>query len=214
MPPATPPRPGAGATTGDDTPDSPPVRVVDRRWWAVDAEASSDGAPASLRPAYVDELERRLGEADARLAEVNRQHARAVQEFDETRERLRRSVAQQVDRATHEVLASFLDVVDNLTRAIEAATSLETGDSRAAVVDGIRLVRTQFLAALERHGVAPIEAEGHPFDPRVHEALSTVAVDDPALDNVVVSVLAPGYRVHDDVLRPARVTVGQRSDVR
>ena len=73
-------------------------------------------------------------------------------------------------------------------------------------------MRDQCLATLNRFGVTRVDALGQPFDPNVHDALSTASVQDAAQHDVVVDVVKPGYMVGEDVLRPASVIVGKLDD--
>ena len=130
----------------------------------------------------------------------------AAAEFDEARARLRKEVARDVERGRRTLVVELLDVVDNLDRAIEAVR--ETGAAEA-FGQGVELVHQQFLAKLEGFGVVRIVALDRPFDPALHEAVTTVPVDDPALDHVVVGVIRHGYAIGDEVLRPALVAVGR-----
>ncbi len=206
----------------NDVVDEPTVRVIDKRWWARESNATdSEGSDGeSGRPAYVEELkqrladlERKLSDKDALLADYAGKYKDAARDFEQTRDRLRRELAKDVERETRRVLSSFLEVVDNLDRAIDAATredeAPDGGRGRDAMLEGVRLVREQFLATLERYDVKPLDADGQPFDPNLHDALSTVPVTDAAQDNVVVTVVKPGYVVNGDVLRPASVIVGK-----
>jgi molecular chaperone GrpE len=104
------------------------------------------------------------------------------------------------------MLVSFLEVLDNLDRALEAA-----GDrANDPLVQGVSLVRQQFLATLESLGVQRVDPLGQPFDPSKHEAVTTVAADGTP-DNQVCGVIRPGYLMGDDVLRPAMVAVTRTS---
>ena len=117
-----------------------PVKVVDRRWWA-----SNPKPPPSLvrvaKPTYVEELEQQLAEKDRLLQEYMAKYRQASSEFEEARLRLRREISKDVERARRDVIAEFLEVLDNLDRAVDAAgaTSVE------AVIQGVDLVRRQFL---------------------------------------------------------------------
>jgi molecular chaperone GrpE len=94
-------------------------------------------------------------------------------------------------------------VLDDLERALEAA---EEHDD-AKVVGGVRLVQQALRQALEREGLAEIEADGK-FDPHVHEALLAQPAED-AEQGDVLQVLQKGYTLGDRVLRPARVIVAE-----
>lgn len=182
------------------------LRVVDRRWWA--RADGGGGEPRSSKPSYVEDLERRLAEKEALLEDHAARRRQAATEFEQTRGRLRRESAKEVEREKRIVLASFLEVVDNLDRAV-AVPDDQPGRQEGSVIEGVVLVREQFLAVLERHGVTRLDAAGRPFDPNLHEAVAAEPVSDPAQDDAVIEVVKPGYLIDGDVLRPASVTVGK-----
>ena len=185
-----------------------PVKVIDRRRWAQEKEAGASAAtpPASLKPTYVEELERQLAEKDRQLQDTLTKYRQASHEFDEARARMRKEIARDAERSRRDVLAGLLDIVDNLERAIDAARRAGTAE---VLLQGVELVRQQFLSKLEGLGVKLIEADGRPFDPLVHEAVTTVPAADASQDGLVVGVVRPGYRIGDDVLRPALVAVAK-----
>lgn len=181
------------------------IHVVDRRWWARgDAGADGEGAAPVEKPSYVQELEARLAARDEELRATITRYREANAEFEQARVRMRRDVAKDVERGTRAILADLLDVVDNLDRAIDAA---RTGAPGTALLQGVEMVRSQFLAKLDGHGVRAIDALGRPFDPGLHEAATTVPVTDPEQDGVVVGVIRQGYTIGGEVLRPAVVAV-------
>jgi molecular chaperone GrpE len=188
----------------DDEPHSG-IQVVDRRWWArgETAAGSSAGEPFE-KPSYVQELEARVAAKDEELRATLTRYREANAEFEQSRARMRRDVAKEVERGTMAVLADLLDVVDNLDRAIDAARA---AGADSTLLQGVEMVRLQFLAKLDGHGVRPLDAAGRPFDPSLHEAATTVPVTDPAQDGVVVGVIRQGYVIRDEVLRPAVVAV-------
>ena len=195
----------------DSSGTSPPIRVVAKRWWARGSDEAEGEERRSDKPTSVEDVERQLAEKDARLKEYADRFKQAANDFDQTRDRLRREMAKDVEREKRSILAVFLDVVDNLDRAIaagrdEAATENTTTD---ALLQGVALVRDQCLAMLGRYEVTQIDAASQVFNPTVHEALSTVPVADPKQENVVVAVIKPGYLMGKDVLRPASVIVGK-----
>lgn len=188
--------------------EEPAIRVVDRRWWAQpDGQATAAEAP-SLKPSYVEQLERQLAEKDELLQATIAKYRAAAAEFDDARARLRKELSKDVERGRRAMLGELLEVVDNLDRAIEAARERGTND---ALLQGVELVHQQFLATLRGFGVARIAALDQPFDPARHEAVTTVPVTDPARDHVVLGVIKHGYTIGDEVLRPAQVAVGRLS---
>jgi len=98
-------------------------------------------------------------------------------------------------------------VLDNLDRAIDSAS--RAGAGTGPFFQGVELVRRQFLAKLEGLGVHRIDAASQPFDPALHEAVTTIPTTSAAEDGVVVGVVRPGYRIGDQILRPAAVAVAR-----
>lgn len=186
------------------------IQVVDRRWWARKDAASAGAADESLeKPTYVQELEARVAAKDEELRATLTRYREANAEFEQARARMRRDVAKEVERGAKAMLADLLDVVDNLDRAIAAARA---AGSDPALLQGVELVRAQFLAKLDGHGVRPLDAAGRRFDPSCHEAATTVPVTDHAQDGVVVGVIRQGYTIRDEVLRPAVVAVASSAN--
>jgi molecular chaperone GrpE len=189
-----------------------PVKVVDRRWWAnTDASATSSesSSSSSLKPTYVEELEQKVAEKDKQIQEYLSKYRQASSEFEEMRLRLRREISKDIERTRRDILSELLEVVDNLERAIDAG---QRASSAEALLQGVDMVRRQFLSKLEGLGVRPIESADTRFDPAVHEAVTTVPAATPDQDGMVVGVIRPGYRIGDDVLRPASVAVARSAD--
>jgi molecular chaperone GrpE len=185
-----------------------PVKVVDRRWWANQDSTSEarEDTRGSGKPTYIEELEQQIAEKDRQIQEYLSKYRAAASEFEEARLRLRREISKDIERSRREILADLLDVVDNLDRAIESARQ---GGSNDALVQGVEMVRRQFMTKLEGFGVTRIDADGQPFDPQLHEAISTVPARSPEQDGVIVGTVRPGYRIGEDILRPAAVAVAK-----
>ena len=184
-----------------------PVKVVDRRWWANPEAAASDSAKTtSLKPTYVEELEKQVAEKDRIAQEYIAKYRQAASEFDEARLRLRREISKDVERARRDVLSEMLEILDNLDRAVDAAGS---GGGPDALLKGVDLVRRQFLAKLESLGVTRIDATAQRFDPAVHEAITIVPVSSAEQDGIVIGIIRHGYRIGEELLRPAGVAVGK-----
>ncbi len=186
-----------------------PVKVVDRRWWAktdASASSSSEGSATSLKPTYVEQLEQQVAEKDKQIQEYLTKYRQASSEFDEMRLRLRREISKDVERARRDVISELLEVLDNLERALDSARQSSSAD---ALLQGVEMVRRQFLSKLESLGVKPIESTGAPFDPALHEAVTTVPAASPDQDGIIVGIVRQGYRIGEDVLRPAAVAVAK-----
>lgn len=189
-----------------------PVKVVDRRRWAT--QDQEDGAPsvawAARKPTYIEELEQQLADKDKQLQDTVARYRQSSTEFEESRVRLRREISKDVERGRREILADLLEVVDNMDRALDAARATASGNTLDVLLQGVEMVRRQFLAKLEGFGVTRIESEGQLFDPSLHDAMSAVPAGAADQDGQVVGVIRHGYRIGEDVLRPAAVAVAKR----
>lgn len=191
--------------------DDERIRVTDRRRIHLDGNGKegSEATEPSLKPSYVEELEARAKAAEQKLFEVQSRfdqlRAQLQRETDETRQRLNRAADERTQREKATFIAALLPVMDNLQRAIEAA---ENGSSLEAIVDGVKSTANSFEAALAAAGVEPIASVGEPFNPEMHEAVDTIAVE-PEREGQVTAEYARGYRIGDRLLRPARVQVGR-----
>ena len=151
----------------------------------------------------IAELEERIAllerERDEYLADVKRLAA----DFDNYRKRAAREQQSLVARAHERLVKDLLPVLDDLERALEAASQHE----EAKLEEGVELVHRSLSSLLARHGLTEIETEGA-FDPHVHEALAAQPGEG-AEPGSVLQVLQKGYRLGDRVLRPARVIVSE-----
>jgi len=193
----------------DEASENVEVRVVDKRWWAKNNDQVDD-EPRSSKPTYVQELEQQLADKDGLLTSYASKYKAAAAEFEESRVRLRREIKKDMEREKRRVLASFLDVIDNLDRAVGAARD---ASADSTLLNGVEMVRQQFLGILEGHGVSPIDAVGMAFDPTEHDAISTTAVDSSGQHDTIVEIVKLGYRVGEEILRPASVVVGRHAPV-
>lgn len=141
-------------------------------------------------------LEGDVTEAQLKLAELTNDLQRVHAEYANYRRRVDRDRELVRETAIGSTLAELLPIVDDVDRARQHGE-----------LDGaFRSVGEALEAALARVGLEKFGAEGEPFDPTVHEALTTEARDDVS-EPTVVSVYQPGYRFAGRVLRPARVAV-------
>ena len=150
---------------------------------------------AEERPAAA-ELEQTTRERDEYLDALRRLQA----EFENYRKRVQRDQAEFVRLASERVLRQLLPVLDDLERALEAASEHE----EAKLEEGVRLVYRSLVEALAREGLVEVETNGA-FDPHTQEAL--LAQPSAADEGTVIQVLQKGYKLGDRVLRPARVVV-------
>ncbi len=193
-----------GAEAAPEKSDGRRFQVSDRRFWAHDEQAIDRAAPPPERlPSYIEQLKARTEAAEAKLEE---KLAQLESENEAFRARLRRDMENRAQQQTLRAVEGLLEVVDNLERALEAAEA--AGDS-GALVEGVRLNLQLFLEKLKAAGIEPLELVGQAYDPHLAEAVGAIPVDDPKQDQTVVEVVQKGFSSGDQLLRPARVRVGQ-----
>jgi molecular chaperone GrpE len=162
------------------------------------AEVAVPGAAEKTPGSEVDKLR---GERDALLDRL----ARLQAEFDNARKRAQREQQEFREYAAADVIKGILPVLDSFERALKAPAG-QANDFRS----GIELIYRQFLDALQKAGVQPIQAVGQPFDPRFHEAIEMVDTNK-VEDHHVLDELQRGYKYKDRLLRPAMVRVARNS---
>jgi molecular chaperone GrpE len=140
--------------------------------------------------------------------ELNDRLLRLAAEFENYKRRIRKEMDDASVRATETVLKEVLPVLDNLDRALQAAKGGDGSTASGALIEGVQLVQKQFLVALEKVQVKPFDAEGQPFDPQVHEAISQIETDKVPAGSVA-SVFQRGYKIGQRLLRPALVAVAK-----
>jgi molecular chaperone GrpE len=150
-------------------------------------------------------LLRELAEARSEASEYLESLQRVAAEFDNYRKRIERDQTENVMRASQRIIEALLPTLD----AFDAALALDPQTpAEEKILDGMRGTHTQLMDSLAREGVAPIAAEGLPFDPAVHEAVA--GGGDGEL--VVGAELRRGYTLQSRVLRPSLVMVAPSAD--
>ena len=174
---------------------------------AVGAEGRNGGSPGDRSNSVVPDDPSSRQEP---IADVERQRdeylellRRTRADFENYQKRTQRTLAQERRDALAAFARELLPVLDNLQRAVDAA---QDQADEGPLSRGVALVRSQLLDIFGRSGILAIEAMGRPFDPHFHESLGQQPRSDVA-PGTVVEVLEPGYRLHDRVLRPARVVL-------
>ena len=169
---------------------------------SADDRAPTDSDAVVAPPA--DSLE----ECRRELADKNDRLLRALAEADNIRRRSQRDREEAVRFAAEALVRDLIPILDNLDRALEAARA--AGQS-GGIVDGVELIRREFLKVLERHGVTRYSALGQRFDPNQHEAIARVVSLDKE-PGTVVNETAAGYSLRGRVIRAAQVAVAGAPD--
>ena len=155
----------------------------------------ADQQPADAQPDPVDALRREKDAVQDRLL-------RTAAEFDNYRKRVDRERRDLADYIAAEVVGELLPIIDNLERALNAAS--ETDPLRK----GVELTLKQMLEVLRKRGVKPIEALGADFDPNFHQAVIHEASSEHR-EGEVMEELQRGYLIGERLLRPAMVKVAK-----
>lgn len=167
---------------------------------AAAAEAADEAAAAEAEGAQASAEQQLAQELD----ELKDRHLRLAAEYDNYRKRVLRERAELRGRLQADLAKLMLDAIDDLTRVTEVDP-----DSASArdVIAGVELVERKVMKELEGIGLARIGREGEVFDPNEHEAVGAEPTPDSERDGTVATVLQPGYKLGEMLVRPARVRV-------
>jgi molecular chaperone GrpE len=162
-------------------------------------------APVTLSQDELENLQKELGETRAKANEYLDGWQRARAEFANYKKRVDRDQAQAYQVATGNVVRRFLEVLDDLERALQNRP--EKGEG-AVWAEGIELIYRKLVNMLENEGVKPMEIENDFFDPNLHEAV--VSEENSEYESgQIIGVVRQGYVMGDRVLRPAMVRVAR-----
>ena len=153
------------------------------------------------------QLEADLAAAKADAAEWQDRFMRKAAEFENYRKRMDREKAELRIMSQSAILRDILPVLDGFDRALKYFGETNAGaGSVEQYREGVELLFRQVLDTLTQAGVTPIKAEGEPFDPHLHEALSR-AVTPEVAEGTIVSEVRRGYMFRDSLLRASQVIV-------
>ncbi|MEO6865254.1 MAG: nucleotide exchange factor GrpE [Gemmatimonadaceae bacterium] len=133
-------------------------------------------------------------------------YMRLAAEFDNYRKRTAKEIQQARARGQGDLIKTLLDSLDDLTRFAHVDPAVA---DCATLVTGVEMVEKNVLKALTAVGVEVIDPIQLPFDPNLHEAVTTQAAETPDEDHMVGQVYQRGYMLNGQLLRPARVVVKQ-----
>lgn len=192
--------PQTAGPVGAGNPPHPPV-----------AKASSGVGPPAPPPAgeapedeaaeVEHDLAALLEDAEAKKDEYLELARRTQADFENYRKRMAAEVQAAAARGKGEMARELIEAVDNLERALDSA-----GESPDGLAGGVEMVLRAMREALSRNGIEEVDPKGERFDPTVHEALSAQPVEGTEA-GVVVEVMQKGYRMNEQLIRPARVVV-------
>lgn len=128
-------------------------------------------------------------------------------DFDNFRKRMVREKSEVWQRASEDIIGELLPALDNMDLALDAALNHDVPEG---FFEGFSLVRNQMISAMQKFGLAPIEADGDVFDPNIHEAVSHLASED-VKENMIIAQTRKGYMLGEKLLRASQVVVSSGS---
>jgi molecular chaperone GrpE len=172
------------------------LRITTNRllWVTMETRQSDEEVTAGSESTEVEQLKEQL-------QHEHEMYLRALADFDNYRRRVARERENAASSAQREIILSVLETLDGFEQAL-----LHLRDAPSAVVEGLNALHRRLLNALERHDVTPIRSVGEAFDPQLHEAIDSIRSDQ-FEPGTVAEELQRGYRLGDELLRPARVRV-------
>ena len=144
-------------------------------------------------------------DTEVKLAELNDKYIRLLAEYDNYRKRTAREMEEILRRGAEKLIVELLPILDNLDRATEHKNDKTTYDE---YIKGIAMIEDQFRSILNKAGLEPLNAEGKPFDPNLHDALLQVESDKHE-SGIVTSEVEKGYQFEGKVLRHSKVIVSK-----
>lgn len=138
--------------------------------------------------------------------ELREKYLRLLAEFDNYKKRTIREKIDLMNTAAGDTLAALLPVLDDFDRAKKIADDPNTGE---VFSEGVRLVYAKLYNILRQKGLEPMETDGQPFDPDLHEAFTEIPAPSEELKGHVVDTIEKGYKIKDKIIRHAKVVVGK-----
>jgi len=209
------PRPGgpgaedgtsSSQAAGKDPSSTPPAGGGSAR--DADDPKADPGSPDQGAGQVEEDLDSLLADTQRERDEYLDLAKRTKADFENFRRRMVAETAAANARGKTDLIREVVPVLDDLERALQAAGLDPEGDSPDGLAHGVLLVFRSLREALGRNGVEPVDPSGEAFDPQEHEAISTLPGSG-AEPGTVVEVVQKGYRLGEQLVRPARVVVAE-----
>jgi len=182
--------------------EAPEFQITDKRQFLNLENMDTTNAEEKPRyPAFVEELMARTAETERKFEEKKKQ---IDEEIVRTKTRLESDFQRRLDLEKQKIALPFLEVMDNLQRAIAAASQAGSVED---LLEGVRMTADLFLSKLQAVGVEPIETLEQPFDPNSAQAIGRIPVTDESRDGIVAEEVQTGYSMNGQLLRAAQVRV-------
>lgn len=139
------------------------------------------------------------------LSEANNKYLRLYAEFENYKRRVAKERVELIQTAGKDIIASLLSVMDDFDRALKA---MESATEVNAIKEGMALVSHKLKNTLAQKGLKEMDAIGKPFDAELQEAITSIPAPSDDQKGIVIDEIEKGYYLHDNVLRHAKVVVG------
>jgi len=190
-------------TTGSSQASDQPVESRAAEMNSIDSDRAA--REAEVLQQEIEGLRQQLADQQSKAEEYLDGWQRARAEFANYKKRVEREQSQAYQMAAGSILKRYLEVLDDLERALKNRPKEGEGQAWAS---GIELIYNKLLAFLENEGVKQFQAQGQSFDPNYHEAV-TSEDSDQHYSGQIIQVLQQGYLLGERVLRPAMVRVAR-----
>ena len=172
---------------------------------AQEPEAAPEGKKEAKEP-EVEDTAKELEDARKAMEEQKDKYLRLSAEFDNYRKRTLKEKTELIKNGGEKAISAILPILDDLERALQ---NMEKAEDVAAIHKGIELIHQKFLKALAQEGLSEIKPVGEAFDTDYHEAIALVPAQEEAQKGKVLDCVQTGYKLHDKVIRHAKVVVAQ-----
>ena len=153
-----------------------------------------------------EKLSKELEEAKAAVEEQKDKYLRLSAEFDNYRKRTLKEKAELIKNGGEKAISAILPILDDLERALQ---NMQKADDVQAMFEGVDLIYQKFLKNLGQEGLEKMEPVGQVFDTDFHEAVALIPAQEEDQKGKVLDCVQTGYKLHDKVIRHAKVVVAQ-----
>jgi molecular chaperone GrpE len=153
--------------------------------------------------------EETISEVDQLKLDVEEQKQKFIRlyaEFDNFKRRNAKERVELIQTAGRDVIQSMLEVMDDCDRAEK---QLQTSEDLQQIRQGIQLVFAKLRNTMQAKGVKEMKSIGEEFNPDIHEAITEIPVNDPAMVGKVVDEVEKGYTLNEKIIRYSKVVVGK-----
>lgn len=171
---------------------------------ADDNSAASVEATGNPQATVAESSDSDVERLTQEVAEYKDRYLRTVAEMDNMRKRLEREKADFIKFSNESILKDMIPVLDSLDKAVPAEVSADA--AAASYMEGVLMVRKQFLQMLSKHGLEAVESIEKPFDPNFHQAIQRIESKEVTTE-IVAAEYAKGYALNGRLIRPAMVSV-------